>query len=934
MTSTARRVIAGISPIILPSKSARNFLPEALMSYKINGRCFAAEPRPGQCLRTFIRDVGWFSVKKGCDAGDCGACTVWLDGRPVHSCLVPAFRAENREVTTLEGLSCDGHLHPMQEAFLRAQAFQCGFCTAGMIMTSASLSADEKQDLPFCLKGNLCRCTGYHAIEEAVHGIGSSEEDRAGHACGSSIRSPLGESIVTGHARYTMDVAMEGMLHIKVVRSPHAHAKVLVIRKEKAEALPGVHAVFSWEDVPHRLYTTAAHEDFRVDPDDTYILDNIVRFVGQRVVVVVAETEGIAEKACRLIEIDYEVLPAVFDPEEAMLPGAPILHQKESDSRIVDPKRNVFVKIESEVGDVEKGFREADTIYEGTYSTIKVQHAHLETHGSIAWKSEDGRIHVRTSSQAPHLIKAKLAYLFGIYAFQLHVFTERVGGGFGAKQELLTEDLCVLALLKTGRPVQWELTRSEEFIGTVTRHPMKVWVKLGAKKDGTITAIQVRNVSNTGAYGNHGGETLASSLGSSLMTYRCPNKKGLGFAVYTNTLPSGAFRGYGATQMAFPMESAVDELARELGIDPFTIRRKNMARAGDALHSIWPGPDDNEMGSYGLDQCLDFVEKSLTSGRGAAKPVGNEWLEGHGVAIHAQDCAPPTEHRSAAHLSLREDGTFHLASGLAEFGNCTMNTLRQIAAGVLHTRAANIHIITADTDLTPYDTGTFASTGTSVAGLAVEQAAQALREHLLEIAARLTAKPVDECRLGEGAIQCGDRCITLSELHTLGTDSIRKLHVSRRAYATPRTTAFNVQGFRVAVHKVTGEVVILQSVHAADCGTVLNPMQCRGQIEGSIAQGIGTSLFERMVLDDKGAVVNPTLRNYRIAAFADIPRTEIFFAETYDAYGPRGAKSMAEAPIIPVTAALGNALADATGVRFTSLPFSADRIFSQVATGK
>ncbi|HXB73420.1 MAG TPA: molybdopterin cofactor-binding domain-containing protein [Candidatus Acidoferrales bacterium] len=903
------------------------------MSYRINGKSFDAEPRPGQCLRTFVRDLGWFGVKKGCDAGDCGACTVWLDGKPVHSCLVPAFRAANREVTTIEGLSGNGDLHPMQQAFLDAQAFQCGFCTAGMIMTCASLSEEEKQDLPFRLKGNLCRCTGYRAIEDAVHGIASSEEDRAGHVCGSSIRSPLGESIVTGRAHYTMDVAMEGLLHIKVVCSPHAHAKVLAIRKEKADALPGVHAVFTWEDVPRRLFTTATHDDYRVDPDDTYILDNMVRFVGQRVVAVVAETEGIAEEACRLVEIDYEVFPAVFDAEEAMLPGAPILHHKEADSRIADPERNVFLKIESEVGNVEQGFREADAIYEGTYSTVKIQHAHLETHGSVAWKSDDGRIHVRTSSQAPHLTKAKLAYLFGIYPFQLHVFNERVGGGFGGKQELLTEDLCVLALLKTGRPVKWELTRTEEFIGTVTRHPMKIWVKLGAKKDGTITAMQVRNVSNTGAYGNHGGETLASSLGSSLMTYRCPNKKGSGFAVYTNTVPSGAFRGYGATQMAYPVEAAVDELAGILGIDTFTIRRKNMARPGDALHSIWPGPDDTEIGSYGLDQCLDFVESALASGRGGAKPAGGEWLEGRGVAIHAQDCAPPTEHRSEAHLSLRQDGTFHLASGMAEFGNGSLNSFRQIAAGVLHTRAANIHIVNADSDLTPYDTGTFGSTGTSVAGLAVERAAQALREHLLEIAARLTAKPVEECRLEEGAIRCGDRGVALSELHALAP-SVHKLHVSRRAYATPRFTAFNVHGFRVAVHKVTGEVIILQSVHAADCGTVLNPMQCRGQIEGSVAQGIGASLFERMVFDDKGAVVNPTFRNYRIAAFADIPRTEIFYADTYDPYGPRGAKSMGEAPIIPITAALGNALADATGVRFTSLPFSADRIFSQVANEK
>jgi putative selenate reductase molybdopterin-binding subunit len=917
----------------MESGAAATFCWRRPLIYRINGKTFEAEPRPGQCLRTLVRDLGWFGVKKGCDAGDCGACTVWLDGRPVHSCLVPAFRAANREVMTIEGLSDGEELHPVQTAFLRAQAFQCGFCTAGMIMTCASLSEEEQQDLSDRLKGNLCRCTGYRAIEEAMGGIGSSAEDRAGKVCGCSIESPLGESIVSGQARYTMDMAMDGLLHLKVLRSPHAHAKVLVIRKEKAEALPGVHAVFTWEDVPRRLYTTATHEDFRVDPDDTYILDNIVRFVGQRVVAIVAESEGIAEAAGRLIEIDYQELPAVFDPEEAMLPGAPILHQKESDSRIADPQHNVFVKIESEVGNTEQGFHEADTIYEGTYETVKVQHAHLETHGSVAWKTEDGRIHVRTSSQTPHLTKAKLAYLFGLHPGHLHVFTERVGGGFGGKQELLTEDLCLLALLRTGRPVKWELTRSEEFIGTVSRHPMKVGIKLGAKKDGTITAIQVRNVSNTGAYGNHAGETLASSLGSSLMVYRCPNKKGLGLAVYTNTVPSGAFRGYGATQMAFSIECAVDELARELGIDPFTMRRKNMARAGDPLYSIWPGPDDTEVGSYGLDQCLDYVEKALASGRGVGKPVGDEWLEGQGMAIHAQDCAPPTEHRSEAHLSLREDGTFRLASGMAEFGNGTMNTLRQIAADVLQTRAAEIQMVTADTDLTPYDTGTFASTGTSVAGLAVEQAARALRKHLLEIAARLTGKAVEECRLEEKGVRCGDRRIEFSELHALGMDSVRKLHVSRRAYATPRTTAFNVQGFRVAVHKVTCEVVILQSVHAADCGTVLNPIQCRGQIEGAIAQGIGTSLFERMLLNDQGAVVNHAFRDYRIAAFADIPRTEIFFADTYDAYGPRGAKSMGEAPIIPITPALGNALTNATGIRFTSLPFSADRIFSQLVTG-
>jgi len=901
------------------------------MNYRINGKSFAAEPRPGQCLRTLLRELGWFGVKKGCDAGDCGACTVWLDGKPVHSCLVPAFRAEGREITTLQGLARDGQLHPIQQAFLDAHAFQCGFCAAGMIMTSASLPDDARKDLPFHLKGNLCRCTGYHSIEDAIRGIGAVEEDRAGHVCPASLANPLAEPIVTGNARYTMDVEMEGMLHLKVLRSPHAHARIVALRKDRALAVPGIRAIFTWQDVPRRPFTTACHDDFHVDPDDTYILDNVARFVGQRIAAVVAETEAAAEEGCRRLEVDYEILPAVFDADEAMLPGAPQIHgDKGVDFRIEAAARNVFKKIEAETGNVSAGFAAADAVYEGTFSMPKIQHAHMETHGTIAWRTSDGRIHVRTSTQTPHLTRIKLAYLFQMYPHQFHVFSEYVGGGFGGKQELLTEDLCVLAALQTARPVKWEFTRSEQFTAATTRHPMKITIKLGAKKDGTLAAMQIHTVSNIGAYGNHGGEVLASSLGSAMATYRCPNKKGTGYAVYTNTVPSGAFRGYGASQPAFAIESAIDELARQLGIDPFTMRRRNMIGPRDPVHSIWPYPHDGVIGSYGMDQCLDLVERALASGRGDAKPGGGEWLEGRGVAIHAQDCAPPTEHRSEAHMSLLPDGTYHLAVGSAEFGNGIRNAQRQVAAAVLNARAGAISMDFADTDKTPYDTGTFASTGTSVATLGVHKAAEALRENLLDVASQLSGVSIDRCRLDDGQVLCGDQALSLKQLHDAAP--LRdKLHVSRKVYGSPRSTAFLAHGFRIAVHRVTGEIRILQSVQAFDAGTILNPMQARGQVEGGIAQGLGTTLFERMVIDTTGAVVNPTFRNYRIPSFADIPRSEVFFAETRDRYGPLGAKPIGEAPIIPVAPALGNALADATGIRFHSLPFSPDRIFSRLA---
>jgi CO/xanthine dehydrogenase Mo-binding subunit len=442
--------------------------------------------------------------------------------------------------------------------------------------------------------------------------------------------------------------------------------------------------------------------------------------------------------------------------------------------------------------------------------------------------------------------------------------------------------------------------------------------------------MQIRNVSNTGAYGNHGGEVLASSLGSALATYRCANKKGVGYAVYTNTAPSGAFRGYGGTQPTFAVESALDELGRQLGLDPFRMRRKNMLRPHDPVHSIWPAPHDVVIGSYGFDQCLDLVEEALASGRGEKKPDGDDWLEGKGIAAHAQECAPPTEHRSEAHLALLPDGTYHLAVGSAEFGNGITNAQRQVAAAVLKTRAAAISMDFADTDRTPYDTGTFASTGTSVATQAVYKAAAALRENLLEVAGALMKMPAAACRLEDDRVQGGNRSMTLKELYA-GAQWRDKLHVSRKAYASPRSTAFLVQGFRLAVHRVTGEIRLLQSVQACDAGVILNPMQARGQVEGGIAQGIGTTLFERMVQGKHGAVINPTFRNYRIPAFADMVRSEVFFAKTDDPYGPLGAKPLGEMTIIPVAAALGNALADATGVRFTSLPFSADRIYGQLA---
>jgi len=882
-----------------------------MMRLNVNGHARHAPLRPGQCLRTLLREFGWFGVKKGCDTGDCGACTVLLDGVPIHSCVTPAFRAEGRQITTIEGLDPCG-LHPLQRSFASAQGFQCGFCTPGMILTASALSPEQRADLPRAMRGNLCRCTGYRAISDAILGI---EPD------GVSAAAPATQAVVRGEARFTLDVAVEGLLHLRLLRSPHAHARIRAIDRSAALAVPGVVAVLTHEDAPDRLFSTARHEDFRADPDDTRLLDSTMRFVGQRVAAVVAETVAAAEAGCAALLVEYDPLPAVFDAEAAMQPGAPILHPKYS-SRIENPDRNVVARVESQTGSVMDGFAEAAAVVQIECDLQRVQHVAMETHACIAWMDEQGRLVVRSSTQVPFLVRQALADLFGWSPSRIRVLCERVGGGFGGKQEMLVEDICALAALRTGRAVQLELTRAEQFATTTTRHPMRVQVRAGARADGTLTALQLEVVSNTGAYGNHGPAVLEHACNEVLAIYRCSNKAARAVAVYTNTVPAGAFRGYGLSQTVFAMEQAIDALANRLGIDPFEICRRNMVRPGDALVGGCAGSDDVEFGSYGLDQCLDLVQTALASGRGGSAPPG--WATGQGIAMSMLDTAPPYGHRAESRLSMGADGCFDLHVGTAEFGNGTSTIHRQVAAAILGTTSARIRLCQSDTDLVGHDTGAFGSTGTVVAVRATEFAAVALRDRIVAMAA---ARGLEACQLVEGGLLCGNTLMPLTEF------TQRDMTVVRRADASPRSVAFNVHGFRIAVNRDTGEIRILQSAHAADAGTVLNHLQCRGQIEGGVAQALGAVLFEDLRIGLDGMVQNGALRHYHIPAWIDVPKTEIFFADTHDAFGPLGAKGMSEGPFNPVGAAIANALNDATGLRFNAPPFTRDRVWAALCKG-
>ncbi|WP_407154403.1 molybdopterin-dependent oxidoreductase [Bradyrhizobium sp. STM 3557] len=898
------------------------------MSYQVNGKDIFATPRPGQCLRTFLRETGHFGVKKGCDAGDCGACTVLLDGEPVHSCLIPAFRAEDHMITTIEGLAGEGGIHPMQQAFLDAQAFQCGFCTSGMILTCASLNQAQRQDLGAALKGNICRCTGYRAIEDALKGEIHVEHVAAGEAFGRSLPAPAGPQVVRGAVRYTFDTEIDGLLHIKLARSPHAHARIRAIDTAAALAVPGVVMVLTPEDAPATLFSTGQHEKAWMDPEDTRVLDDVVRFIGQKVAAVIAETEAAAEEGCRRLAIDYELLPAVFDPALAIAPGAPLLHpDRTPEQRIFGAARNIVAESHGEYGDVATALANSAVTYEGTFTTQRVQHAALETHGGLAWIDDAGILNVRSSTQVPFLTRRALCRIFDLPPDKVRVFCERVGGGFGGKQEMFVEDILTLAALKTGRPVKLEFTREEQFIATSTRHPMRITVKAGADANGKLTALQLDVLSDTGAYGNHGAAVLFHACGECLGVYNCPNKKVDAVVAFTNTVPSGAFRGYGLPQTLFAVEAAIDELAIQLGISPFEMRRRNVVKPGDPM--LYPpdnGYHDVLYGSYGLDQCLDLVERAMANGS-AELDLSSEWLTGDGIALTMIDTVPPDGHVADATIALREDGGFTLTVGTAEFGNGTSTVHRQIAATVLQTTVDRIALKQSDTAHGGHDTGAYGSAGTFVAGRATQAAAESLRQKLTAFAATIWSCDPLACTLEADGIAHGSRHLSFVELALAARQRPMSLSADGNSQGTPRSVAFNVQGFRVAVNKHSGEIKILKSVQAADAGRVANPMQCRGQVEGGVAQGLGAALYEEMMIDEAGRVANPRFRDYHLPCFADVPRTEVLFAETCDTLGPLGAKSMSESPYNPVIAALGNALRAATGIRFTSVPFKPDRLF-------
>jgi putative selenate reductase molybdopterin-binding subunit len=964
----------------------------------LNGRALELDCAPGETLLALLRRAGCISVRFGSETGETGAAAVLLDGRLAAADVLLAAQADGHEVTTVESLNAaPGELHPVQEAFADTGALQSGYSAGAMVLAAKALldrNPDPgEREIRDALSGILDRESGYVKVVAAVQRAAAllrgekpdpvqpviieplAGRESAAPAQGAAARrdgwpavpglvpSPevprtavVGRPehkvdalrLVKGNPAFTDDIELRGVLHAKVLRSPHAHARIIAIDDAAARAMPGVHAVLHHFNTRRVKYASGGQSWPNPYPWDQVSFDDKVRHVGDRVAAVAAETAQLAEAACRLIKVTYEVLPAVFDAHEALAEGAPRIHDEQDSAGIHDASRNISSHIEgATVADMETALAGADHVFEQTFRLHQVQHCSIEPHVTIGWFDADERLVLRTSTQVPFHIRRMVAPLLGLPVKRIRVIKPRIGGGFGGKQEMLIEDIVGHLVLATRRPVRLELTREEEFTSARTRHQQTITFRTGVSADGKLMALDMRVVANTGAYGVHG-FTVQSVTGlRGLSSYNCPAKRYRCDVVYTNRLVAGAMRGYGAPQGVFALESHMDDIARELGMDPVELRRRNWVGLGDSF-DIAPrlgergGVDDVSPGdlpritSCGAEECVAQVLRAIGWDRRRdeswQRPPGRPSIRrGIGFALCVMGSGIPFVDMGSAFIKMNDDGSFNLLIGGTDLGTGADTVVAQIAAEVLGVAVDDILVYAADTDVTPFDVGAYASGTTYITGMAVKRAAEAARARIAQRAARMLgldeSAPI-ELR-GHQAWAADGRSVSLADLalHVLHAEDQEQIMGSASHLARESPSPFAAQAAEVEVDVDTGEVTVGKFVTAVDCGVPINPLTASGQVEGGVLMALGYALCEELVLDDDGRPVNARLGPYWIYRADDAPATEVFLVQTNEPSGPFGAKAVGEIPTVGVAPAVRNAILDATGTALNTTPFTPERVW-------
>lgn len=750
--------------------------------------------------------------------------------------------------------------------------------------------------------------------------------------------------LVTGRGAFTDDIFLRGLLHAKILTSPHPHAHIVRIDTSEAAALPGVHAAISYKDVKRVPYTTAGQSWPEPSPYDMYVLDKKVRFVGDYVAAVAAETPEIAEDALQAIRVEYQVLPAILDMNDSMNPGAPIIHDEPESHGMFDADRNLAAHIEVEVGNVAEGMAGAEVVVSEEYSVQYQQHTCLEPHVTIAWIDEDGRLVLRTSTQIPYHCRRMVAFALDIPVRDVHVIKPRVGGGFGNKQEVVTEPLAAVLCMKTGRPVKLEYTRRDEFTIARMRHPQQIRMSIGARRSdptgaGSIVATHMKVLSNTGPYGTHALTVTGNSGSKPLPLYRAPNIRFEADVVYTNLPISGAFRGYGAPQGFFALEVAIDEMAHKLGVDPLEFRRTNAIRLGDtdpvsAALAEGSAKQARVMHSNGLPECIERGSAIIGwSGRrrgGAPISQGEGPIfRGVGMSCLMQGSGVAGDELAAATIKMNEDASFTLMLGSADIGTGSDTTLAMIAAEVLGVPLEKILVKSGDTDHVSFDYGAYASSTAYITGQSVLKAAEDARQQIVSIAGRMLQEDAEGLLVRDQTVSAlNGNSISLQEIIMESLYGEEKtLIMGRGTHATKESPPPFVAMFaEVEVDVVMGTVRPIHVVTAIDVGKALNPAICEGQVEGAVTQALGYALTEEIVVSPEGKVLNPSFMDYKIFCTADMPKLTTILVEDPEPTGPFGAKSVAEVAINGPAPAISNAVYDAVGVRLRSLPMSAEKL--------
>ncbi len=744
------------------------------------------------------------------------------------------------------------------------------------------------------------------------------------------IRKKDAMALVTGKPVYTDDIAPKDCLVVKVLRSPHAHAEILEIKKDIAEKLPGIVCVLTYEDVPQKRFTMAGQTYPEPSPYDRLILDKRVRFVGDAVAIVAGETEKAVDQAMKAIKVKYDVLEPVLDFHEAK--DNPILVHPEDNWQALCPvgadnKRNLCASGLEEHGDVDKVIAESDVVVENTYHTKAVQQTMMETFRTYTQMDTYGRLNIISSTQVPFHVRRILSNALDIPKSKIRVIKPRIGGGFGAKQTVVAEVYPAIVTLKTGRPAKIIYTREESLIASSPRHEMEIKVRIGANKDGHIRGIEVKTLSNTGAFGEHGPTTVGLSGHKSIPLYSKAEAFRFQYdVVYTNKMSAGAYRGYGATQGIFAVESAINELAVKLNMDPVALREMNLTREGDVMHAYY-GETAN---SCTLDRCLERTAEMIGwKEKYPCRIMPDGKIRGVGIAMAMQGSGISSVDTGSVSIKINDDGFYALTIGASDMGTGCDTILSQMAADCLDCSVDDIIVYGVDTDVSPYDSGSYASSTTYVTGMATVKACQTLVDKMKAYGAEKLGCSVDDVEFD------GEKVYSLKDGSSISRKDIGNAIMcagenalfATEAHSSPVSPPpFMAGAVEVEVDPETGSVKLIDYAAVVDCGTVVNPNLARVQVEGGLVQGIGMALHENITYNEKGELAENSLMQYKIPTRMDMGKLRVEFDSSYEPTGPFGAKSIGEIVINTPAPAIAQAIYNATGLRFTELPITPEKI--------